>query len=146
VLKVLQAMKLSGWKRIGIIASVVWMIGAGICTLIVLDEKDRSTAEFFYAQCAKIRDEGRQNQSEYCWKASERKDVTYTALYDKCMKDYEAKNPDHCTADELSYFHEVLPGERIVAAIVGVVPVPFAWGFVYLVLFLVRWVKRGFNT
>ncbi len=28
-------MKVSGWTRIGIIASAVWMIGAGFCTLKV---------------------------------------------------------------------------------------------------------------
>jgi hypothetical protein len=33
---------------------------------------------------------------------------------------------------------------RFEKAFVALVPVPLAWGFVYLVLFLVRWVKRGF--
>ena len=32
----------------------------------------------------------------------------------------------------------------IEAAVVAFVPVPLGWGFAYLVLFLVRWVKRGF--
>lgn len=29
-------------------------------------------------------------------------------------------------------------------AIVVFVPIPLAWGAVYLVLFLIRWVRRGF--
>ena len=32
------------------------------------------------------------------------------------------------------------------AAFRAVAPVPLAWGFAYLVLFLVRWVKRGFQS
>ena len=39
-----------------------------------------------------------------------------------------------------------MSGYRQEATIVAFVPVLFAWGFVYLVLFLFGWVKRGFQT
>jgi hypothetical protein len=39
-----------------------------------------------------------------------------------------------------------LKGIRVEAATVALVPVPLAWGFVYLALFLLRWIKRGFAT
>jgi hypothetical protein len=42
------------------------------------------------------------------------------------------------------YLTKMRPYERMDAAIVAFVPVPLGWGFVYLVLFLVRWVKNGF--
>jgi hypothetical protein len=32
------------------------------------------------------------------------------------------------------------------AVMIALIPVPLGWGFVYLVLFLVRWVKRGFSA
>lgn len=72
-------MKLNGWKRIGIIASVVWILGAGLTSLAELD--------------------------------------------------YLAGTPS---------------SDWSAAAFVTFAPVPLGWGFVYLVLFLVRWVKRGF--
>jgi hypothetical protein len=36
-----------------------------------------------------------------------------------------------------------LTNERKFAALVAFVPMSLGWGFCYLVLFLVRWVKRG---
>ena len=38
-----------------------------------------------------------------------------------------------------------LTNAREMGALVAFVPVPLGWGFCYLVLFLVRWVKRGFG-
>ena len=37
-------MKLSGWKRIGIIASIVWILGAGIYTFIAANNSDIKAA------------------------------------------------------------------------------------------------------
>ena len=39
----------------------------------------------------------------------------------------------------------VIPVVRLDAAIVALVPVALGWGSAYLILFLVRWVKRGFK-
>jgi hypothetical protein len=76
---VIHMMKLNGWKRIGIIASVVWILGAGVYTYD--SEMDRA--------------------NDY---------ITSTFL--NCESNW------------------VGAGD--------------AWGFAYLVLFIVRWVKRGF--
>lgn len=48
--------------------------------------------------------------------------------------------------DELSTNYLAKTGYEpwIEAAVVALVPVPLGWGFAYLVLFLMRWVKRGF--
>ncbi|MGB9233158.1 MAG: hypothetical protein WCC04_02010 [Terriglobales bacterium] len=106
-------LKLSGWKRAGIIASVVWILGAGFTTLVVANNRTMAFHRVLVEQCmAPPNDWG----------------DTYRA----CLKD----------ADD--YSMKMLPSQRTEAALVAFVPVPFGWGFSYLVLFLVRWVKRGF--
>jgi len=138
-------MKLNGWKRIGIIASFVWMTGACVYTFRALSYQDLKTAQFFYSQCAKTRNEGSQNARENCWHKSEIPPmIDSSRVFNQCMEDYDATHPDRCSADSEKYAVNALPGERIAAALAAIVPVPFAWGLAYLVLFLVGWVKRGF--
>jgi hypothetical protein len=103
--------KVNGWKRIGIIASVVWILGAGIYILTVVEDADIKTASGLTLSC-----EEAQN-----WRGSRECDERAT--------DYLAQSSYH---------------ERIDAAVVAFVPLPLGWGFAYLVLFLVRWIKRGF--
>ena len=72
---------------------------------------------------------------------------TAVTLEDMCTDSQTRMNlaTTRCTQD---FYHEreiQIPEERETAAIVALVPVPFAWGFVYVVLFLGRWVKRGFS-
>lgn len=106
-------MKLNGWKRIGIIASVVWILGAGLYTNGALQESDRKAATAISLDCESYIAKG----------------ITSLAECDKRSGDYLAGTYSR---------------EWMAAALVAFVPVPFGWGFVYLVLFLVRWVKRGF--
>ena len=107
-------MKLSGWKRIGIVASVVWVIGAGIYTFQAASDEDMRVAGEITQVC------------------SDSHRVRGVAD-NECLKRGE------------DYAVEMLPYEKLEAALVALVPVPFGWGFVYLVLFVVRWVKRGFS-
>lgn len=106
-------MRLNGWKRIGIIASVVWILGAGLYTHGALQESDSKAAVAAALDCESYIPKG----------------ITSLAECDKRAADY------------LAGTHS---GEWIGTAVVAFVPVPLGWGFVYLVLFLVRWVKRGF--
>jgi hypothetical protein len=108
-------MKLNGWKRIGIIASVVWMLGAGLYTFTATTDSEIKTASELTLSC----------ESAHNWRGSD--------YCDKQSTDYLATNAAKWNP-------------RIESAIVGIVPVPFAWGLAYLVLFLVRWVKRGFES
>jgi len=103
--------KLNGWKRIGIIASVVWILGAGVYTFKVTNDADIKAASGLTLSC----------EEAHNWRGS-----------------------DECDKRSTAYLAEVAPYEPIKAALVAFVPVPLGWGFVYLVLFLVRWVKRGF--
>jgi hypothetical protein len=142
-----MTIKISGWKRIGIIASVVWMLGAGFYTLKIAGDNDARFAGDIYRQCREIYEEGRQTQSEYCAGRGERVPmIDSSTVFNKCMEDYEAQHPDTCSTRMDDYIEHTLKGEWIWAGVVAVVPVPLAWGFTYLILFLVRWVKRGFTV
>ncbi len=138
-------MKINGWKRIGVIASVLWMIGAGLYTLKVTRDADLGTAEFIYRQCVDIRDTTNQDRREYCGHQGARAPmIDSTTVFNKCMEEFEAKHPDTCSTRSTDYIVSAWRGEWIEAIVIALVPVPFAWGLTYLVLFLVRWVKRGF--
>lgn len=115
----------SGWKRISVILSVLWMLGAGWYTLVSEDDQW-----------------GRINASAHstCFENAEREEMSENpenvergkAMWTRCEEDRDK--------------HDLIQLKivRQDAAIAAFVPVPFAWGAVYLILFLVRWVKRGF--
>ena len=50
-----------------------------------------------------------------------------------------------CDQQAGDYLAQTYKWEWITASIIAIVPVPLGWGSAYLVLFLVRWVKRGFE-
>lgn len=104
-------MKLNGWKRIGIVVSVAWILGAGTRTLIVVEDADIKTASGLTLSC-----EEAQN-----WR--------WSLECDNRSTDYLAESKYH---------------GWIGAGAVAFIPVPMGWGFAYLILFLVRWIKRGF--
>lgn len=106
-------MKLNGWKRIGIIASVVWIVGAGYYTVIATSDADAKFASGIRLDCE-----------------------TYIPAGIATLAECDKRGDD--------WLKETASSERIEAASVALVPVPLTWGFTYLVLFLVRWVKRAF--
>jgi hypothetical protein len=111
-------MKLNGWKRIGIIASVVWILGAGVHTY---DSEIDSASAFITSTHVAC-------DSNLAGKTGD----AYTTSFNECNKQAD---------DSLAI---ALNSARLEAALGAFVPVPLGWGFTYLVLFLVRWVKRGF--
>ena len=106
------ALRINGWQRIGIIASVLWAICA-----------------YFYAFSVEEKSLGQLNADIHasCFESAHDK-VAWQVCEDATMT--QAINDLHF--------------ERRLATAVAVVPVPLAWGFVYFVLFLARWIKRGF--
>lgn len=110
--------KVSGWQRIGIIASVVWILGAWIHTY---DSEINSASEFIVSTHVAC-DSYLVGKTGDAWKKG----------FDECDKQ---DNDSRALA---------ISNARFEAALVAFVPVPLAWGLTYLVLFLVRWVKRGF--
>jgi hypothetical protein len=108
--------KLNGWHRIGILGSIVWIFGAGMHTFIV--EQDQNNRN-------------------------------YVSLMESCIASYTSNSDqrinadDFCTKTWANFNVSALHEERVEALTVALLPVPVAWGLAYLVLFLIRWVKRG---
>jgi hypothetical protein len=67
--------KLNGWQRIGVVASVVWILGAGFYTLDAVQESDSKTAVAAALECESHIPQG----------------ITTLAECDKRMTDYEAE-------------------------------------------------------
>jgi len=114
-------MKLNGWKRIGIIASAVWILGVGIYTYDSETERASRTIAAEHVACDSSLPSDSKDES------------AYEAGFRTCNKEAE---------ESLAL---AIRNARLSAALVAFVPVPFGWGLVYLALFLVRWVKRGFT-
>ncbi|HKV47096.1 MAG TPA: hypothetical protein VJN69_03310 [Candidatus Acidoferrales bacterium] len=104
-------MKLNGWKRLGVVASVVWIIGAGFYTLGNLSDEAVETASQLTLNCEAARN---------------------------------GQGSQECDQRATDYLDETTDSDRIEAAAVAFVPVPLGWGFAYLLLFIVVWIKRGF--
>ena len=111
-------LKLNGWKRTGIIASAVWILGAGVHTY----DSEIGSASRLIASAHVACD------SHLAAKSGD----DYTKSFNECNK----------RADDSLALARTNAG--LEAALVAFVPVPLGWVFTYLVLFLVRWVKRGF--
>jgi hypothetical protein len=128
-------MKLNGWKRIGIVASLVWILGAGVYTYH--SEMDRASLLIGegYLSCG-----GAANAplpSKPLDSAPEPGTVpvppgAVVADSVDCHKQAEDS------------FALAVKNARLAATLAALVPVPMGWGFTYLVLFVVGWVKRGF--
>ena len=103
-------MKINGWQRLGIIASVTWALGA-----------------YFYT-----------------FNHEQQAGIELSVALDSGCREAHPEQGKQC--DEKMYANVIrnLPAEREDAAIVAFAPIPFAWGFAYLAVFLFRWVRRGF--
>lgn len=106
-------MRLNGWKRIGIVASVVWMLWAFSHYDGVATERYQRFAN---------------SEVQRCLDANGGKELPDVG----CVRRGEDYTLAHMGDEE----------EEVVSN--AFLPVPLGWGFVYLVLFVVRWVRRGF--
>jgi hypothetical protein len=108
--------RLNGWQRIGIILSVVWAV------------------------------------TGYLWEETSimRRNLDMATLDEKlCLEYPQAYAADVDCVDKFRKSYDFLvKGTAPItnAAIVGLVPIPFAWLTVYALIGLWRWIRRGFNT
>jgi hypothetical protein len=117
-------------------------------SLAIVSDEDIKTSGVFYSQCAAIRGETDHAHRAECGKKGEKAPmIDSVTVFNDCMVPYDKEREQldrKCTKESEDYAVGALPRERLEAATVAFVPVPLGWGFTYLVLFLVRWVKRGF--
>lgn len=112
--------RLNGWQRIGVIASIVWILAGWLYTYNSEFEKTSKQITTAYLACRELAPDAQKGATAHedwlsrCWKET-----------------------DESWASARHY-------ARIDAALVAFVPVPLGWGFAYLALVLVRWVRRGF--
>jgi hypothetical protein len=107
--------RLSGWKRIGIVVSVAWILGTGIYTFITVDD----------------------DELHLCYKQAQ--DMKGSPEWLLLRLHRALQSTDYLAE---AYPPDVSPWPE--TAIVAFGTVPLGWGFAYFVLFLVHWVKRGF--
>lgn len=127
-----------GWRRIGIVVSVIWFIAFGC---YVWTDSTRSNGEFYSFQlrmCSAALDI--RNQSLQYARTPEERDQGSShneAEYEKCETD--AKTLFFSGTDQLYRGIPLLLGVDLAIIAVG-------WALVWFVVFVVRWVRRGFAS
>ncbi len=168
-------MRLNGWKRIGIIASVVWILGAGAYTYDSEIERGSLLRSEAYLSCdsapkaptGNIFDQiaagNAGGQAPLPRKAPDSEPgtvpmppgaVSADSLPEMPPPGYTVEVPvppgavpadsGDCHKQAEDSLTLAVKNARLDASLAALVPVPLSWGVTYLVLFLVRWVKRGF--
>jgi hypothetical protein len=107
-------MRLNGWQRIGIVASVAWAIGAYVYT-----------------------------NSQQDW-ASQHANLCFAIERERDVRDDAEARVAECYRKFNRNLPIALAQQRSDAIALALVPVPLGWLLAYGVLWLVRWVRRGF--
>ena len=117
-------MRLNGWQRMGVVISVVWCVSA-----------------FWYLSASGMKEVYASAADRYspCFEGTVARELfpQEPTLHMRTWQQCQVAQYADIERDA----HEV----HEEAAIVAVVPVPFAWGAIYLVLTLTKWVRRGFE-
>ena len=108
-------MRLNGWVRIGIVASVLWVLGAGFYFYSETVDQAVVSGNFNRSVCETEKKEGKHPADYNCYKA-------FTVASDKHMAE-----------------------ARPYVALLTLIPLAFFWGFAYLIVFVWRWVAKGFK-
>lgn len=110
--------RLHGWQRVGIVASVIWVLGAGLAQHASDLDRAAAAADMAVMVC-----------QEGPWSKYATEDL---------------KKPN-CWGNEWERaFNAALIGKWDRMAVVAFVPVPIGWLIVYLLVWIGRWVRSGF--
>jgi len=111
----MRGFRLKGWQRIGIVLSVLWAVGAWL---------------YIEAAGSKAADEAFKSSHALCTREKmARNDFDPKACFD------EAKDREDSTFSDWS----------VRAWLVALAPIPIAWLLIYIVVWTVRWIRRGFQ-
>lgn len=112
-------MRLNGWQRLGVIASVCWAIGGGIWINSLLIDDMGAHVRDRYVSCLRApHPEGPRAPPE----------ATLGACHTAFLEDYPTAIANH----------------GLYAAIDTAITIIIGWAAAYALLGLVRWVRRGF--
>jgi hypothetical protein len=122
---------LSGWQRIGIVASVVWAIGGGFWGYYIGYHEGGDFGRD-YKQCRAGAQNWYQNQNLY--KGTPRY-TTGDLIKDlgKCQSEYASANRAANSTGSLY------------AALLAFLPIPLGWFAAYKSIALLRWIREGFE-
>jgi hypothetical protein len=127
-------MHLNGWQRIGIVASVAWVIG-GACWgyLLGTDWGDNMNFRGYeiqqrYERCMR---DAQQREHDAKWQHKE------THFIDDSTQCYLNRRKDTDAASSNGW---------LFAALLGLLPIPLGWAGVYGSMALTRWIRKGFET
>jgi hypothetical protein len=110
-----MTMRLNGWQRIGLVASVIWAVGAPIYMDQAAQREASDRFSESYERCRDIPT----NDPERCFKQA---------------SDWSHTVPRY-----------TLRGDPQNVAIVSLVPIVFGWLLAYALVYLVRWIRAGFK-
>jgi hypothetical protein len=127
-----------GWRRIGIVVSVIWFIAFGG---YVWSDSTRHNVDFYEFQlrmCNAIWEVANESlQSARTPEERDKRSSENRAKYEKCNAD--AKTLFFSQADQLYRSIPILLGVDLATIAVG-------WALVWFVVFIARWIRRGFAS
>jgi hypothetical protein len=104
-------LRLNGWQRIGIVLSILWIVGVLI----------------------------------YTWDSYRDMTARHDKLHYSCLFSLDTKVTKE-TCDEVYDVSQMVTAsvsqEKLLR---GLAPIPIAWLLVYIVVWTVRWIRRGFQ-
>jgi hypothetical protein len=113
-------MRLHGWQRIGIVASILWLVAGGLwINSLVIDDLGKFVVAA-YSRCP----ESRSIQPDGSIPA----DTDWGPCNRKFNADWPVALKNHWT----------------ITAAYTLIPIPLAWLIIYGLVALVRWIKAGF--
>lgn len=120
--------KLNGWQRIGVVLSIVWVLyGAYWGNEYGLRQGDWT--DFVYESCMDSA-QAKAADAHYSQPAQEEHARESAACEQSRERDWSAS---------IQYHFQY-------AAICAFVPIPLAWGIVYGLIAVVRWIRNGFKA
>ena len=116
--------RLGGWQRIGIVASVLWILGAGLAMRSHDVSNAQKQYEFAYSTCIDQ-------------KRAQRADPT---------KPLATEIVSVCHKEGIDLYQLFLENSWGNVASVALVPIPITWLLAYMIIGIWRWVRRGFQS
>ncbi len=120
-------MRLNGWQRIGVVASVLWAIGGGFWGYHI-GYHEGGDVQRDFEQCRAAA------QSRYQYQATPR----YST--DDLIKDWEKCRSEYVKANK-----EATSTGSLYAVLLAFLPIPFGWLAVSKSVALLRWIREGFE-
>ena len=108
-------MRLGGWTRVGIVASVLWVMGAGFFGLRSVDQTASSVWHAQYSICSTEQRISQRVESTDCLKQAREASASYWS------------------------------NNWWIAIVFILLAIPFAWLFAWIVVRTARWIASGFR-